>query len=84
MNGILQVPSLSEVNQKNAEQHLEWICNKIPIFRLLGRPVLVKKERSEATIYVKWFVRINNFIRYTQNHEYLKCKIMFQGPIQYA
>ena len=47
---ILQVPSLSEVNQENVEQHLEWIYNKIPIFRLLGRSVLVEKERSEATI----------------------------------
>ena len=74
MNVILQVPSLSEVNQENAEQHLEWICNKIPIFKLLGRPVLVKKERSEATIYVKWFIRINSFIWYTQIMNILNAK----------
>ena len=41
----LQVPSLSEVTQGNVEQHLEWIYNEIPIFRLLGKTVLVEKEK---------------------------------------
>ena len=41
---MLQVPSLYEVTQENAKQHLEWIHNEIPIFRLLGMPVLVEKE----------------------------------------
>ena len=48
----LQVPSLCEVTQENAEQHLEWIHNEIPIFRLLGKPLLVQKEMLVAiTIY---------------------------------
>ena len=41
----MQVPSLSEVTKGNAEQHLEWICNEIPIFKLLGKPVIVEKEK---------------------------------------
>ena len=41
----LQVPSLSEVTQGKTEQHLEWIYNEIPIFRLLGKTVLVEKEK---------------------------------------
>ena len=41
----MQVPSLSEVTQGNVEQHLEWIYNEIPIFRLLGETVLVEKEK---------------------------------------
>ena len=41
----LQVPSLSEVTRGNVEQHLEWIYNEIPIFRLLGKTVLVEKEK---------------------------------------
>ena len=51
MHVILQVPSLSEVNQENVEQHLDWIYNKIPIFRLLGKSHLVEKGRSGATVY---------------------------------
>ena len=39
------MPSLSEVTQGNVEQHLEWIYNEIPIFRLLGKMVLVEKEK---------------------------------------
>ena len=50
MHVILQVPSLSEVHQEDVEQHLEWIYNKIPIFRLLGRSFSVEKERLEATV----------------------------------
>ena len=42
---ILQVPSLSEVAPENAGQHLEWICNEIPIFGLLGNSVLIEKEK---------------------------------------
>ena len=42
---ILQVPSLGEEPSNNAKQHLEWIYNNIPIFRLLGKSVLIEKER---------------------------------------
>ena len=52
----LQVPSLSEVTQGNVEQHLEWIYNEIPIFRLLGKTVLVEKEK----LVDNWLGFINN------------------------
>ena len=41
----MQVPSLSEVTQGKAEEHLEWIYNEIPIFRLLGKTVPIEKEK---------------------------------------
>ena len=52
---LLQVPSLSEVIQENVGEHLEWIYNKIPIFKLLGKSVLIQKERLAA-----------NYIRYSK------------------
>jgi len=46
------VPSLSEVHQEDAKQHLEWIYDKIPILRLLGKAVPIRKERLDGNNYL--------------------------------
>ena len=41
----MKVPSLMEVAQENAGQHLSKIQEGIPIFKLIGKEFLVKKTR---------------------------------------
>lgn len=45
INLCTQVPSFTEVAQGNAKQHLKWIQDEIPIFKILGLPFLVEKTR---------------------------------------
>lgn len=42
---LMQVPSLAEVSQEDVEQHLKWIQDGIPVFKLIGKPVLIGKTK---------------------------------------
>lgn len=38
------MPSLSKVSQGNVEEHLRWIYEQVPVFRLLGKSVLINQK----------------------------------------